>query len=111
MDTKLVNVLSTAFSPIQVREINRKLKDGSTIKIQCPEPILQYTRRRGGVDRFDQKRGYYSVSRKSRRWWLRIFYVILDSAIVNAHILYTSVHPEGNFKQIDFVQTCSVDLL
>ena len=48
------------------------------------------------------KRGYYSVSRKSRRWWLRIFYFILDSAIVNAYILYTSVHPEGNFKQIDF---------
>lgn len=67
MDTKLVNVLSTAFSPIQVREINRKLKDGSTIKVQCPEPILQYTRTMGGVDRFDQKRGYYSVSRKSRR--------------------------------------------
>lgn len=102
MDTKLVNVLSTAFSPIQVRDINRKLKDGSTSKVQCPEPIIQYTRRMGGVDRFDQKRGYYSVSRKSRRWWLRIFYFMLDAAVVNAHILYTSVHPEDKFKQIDF---------
>ncbi|CAH2088881.1 unnamed protein product [Euphydryas editha] len=43
----------------------------------------------GGVDRFDQKRGTYSISRCSKRWWMRIFYFLVDSAIINSYILYT----------------------
>lgn len=44
----------------------------------------------GGVDRFDQKRGAYPIARKSRRWWLRIFYFLIDAAITNPHILHKS---------------------
>jgi len=48
----------------------------------------------GGVDRFDRSRGHYSVSHKAIRWWVRIFYFLIDSAAVNAFILFQSVHPE-----------------
>lgn len=43
----------------------------------------------GGVDRFDQKRGTYPISRRSKRWWMRIFYFLVDAAITNADILHT----------------------
>jgi len=46
----------------------------------------------GGVDRFDKKRKCYSVSRRSRKWWLRIFYFLFDTAVVNAHALYNAVN-------------------
>ena len=42
----------------------------------------------GGVDVNDQKKSYYAISRKSRRWWLRLFWHFLDVATVNAHCLY-----------------------
>ena len=93
--------------PTNVDKTNRKLKDGSVVQIPCPKPVKQYTGRMGGVDRFDQKRCYYSVSRRSRRWWLRLFYFLVDTCIVNAHILHTSVHPDDSYS---LVSTCSGDL-
>ena len=36
----------------------------------------------------DQKRKLYSCSRKSKKkWYMRIFWFLLDTAVVNAHIL------------------------
>ena len=43
----------------------------------------------GGVDQADQKRKAYSCSRKSEKWWYRLFWFLLDISIVNAHILST----------------------
>lgn len=42
----------------------------------------------GGVDRFDQLLAAYAVSWKSRRWWMKVFYYLLDAAIVNSYIIY-----------------------
>lgn len=42
----------------------------------------------GGVDKFDQYMANYSISQKSRRWWLKLFYYMIDTAIVNSFILY-----------------------
>lgn len=89
MDTKPVYVLSTAFFPKDKATCNRTQKDGSKEAVVCPMGILEYTKRMGGVDRFDQKRGTYPVARRSRRWWMRIFYFFIDAAITNAYILYT----------------------
>jgi len=83
-------------------QVNRKQKDGTVTPVNCPVAVAQYTSRMGGVDRFDQRRELYSVSRRSRRWWLRIFYFMLDAALVNAHILYNSVHPGNPMTQLTF---------
>lgn len=90
-DTKLVTVLTTAFHPkVNKSFCDRTQKDGSKKAFQCPSTILQYTERMGGVDRFDQKRGTYEVGRRSKRWWLRIFYFCVDLAITNSFLLYSS---------------------
>ena len=101
-DTKHVHLLSTAFSPTTVTETSRRLRTGETIQVPRPSAVKQYTRRMGGVDRFDQQRGSYSVSRRSRRWWIRIFYFLVDTAIVNAHILHGAVHPDNCSTQLQF---------
>lgn len=89
-DTKLVTLLTTAFHPkINKTFCNRTQKDGSKKAIQCPLTILQYTERMGGVDRFDQLRSTYEVGRRSKRWWLRIFYFCVDLAITNSFLLYS----------------------
>ena len=101
-DTKSVHVLSTAYSPTDIVKVNRRQRDGSVDAVNCPMPIMQYTSRMGGVDQFDQLRESYTVSRRSCRWWLRIFYFFLDAALVNSHVLYNSVHPEKPLKQLQF---------
>lgn len=68
MDTKHVHVLLTAFSATDVVQVNRRQKDGTLRAVNCPRLIAEYTARMGGVDRFDQKRECYSVSRRSKRW-------------------------------------------
>lgn len=51
----------------------------------------------GGVDHFDQFNSTCSVSRKSKKWWLRLFYFMIDAALVNSYILYRSVnHKNGD---------------
>jgi len=102
MDTKLVSVLSTAFSPTSVGNVDRQQKDGTKHQFTCPMPIVEYTRRMGGVDRSDQQRTMYSVSRRSKRSWLRIFFFLLDTALVNAYALYASVHPDNALSRLDF---------
>ena len=92
MDTKLVHFLSTAFSPTRLCKVQRKQKNGEKSTLTCSESVAEYTRRMGGVDRLDQKRGSYSISRRSRRWWLQLFYFFIDCAITNAHVLHSSVH-------------------
>ena len=100
-DTKDVHALSTAFDH-SISSVRRTQKDGNARDIPCPQIILQYGKRMGGVDRFDERRGRYSVSRRSRRWWMRIFYFLVDTSIVNAHILYNSVHPEKPLSLLQF---------
>ena len=66
----------------------KRKEDGVVEQIRCPPVVPGYNKYMGGVDQNDQKKSYYAISRKSRRWWLRIFWHFLDVAVVNAHCLY-----------------------
>lgn len=56
--------------------------------MKCSVGISDYNKHMGGVDKFDQYMANYSISQKSRRWWLKLFYYMIDTAIVNSFILY-----------------------
>jgi len=103
-DTKDVHLLSTAFNPSTERSVQRTQKDRNAATVNCPETTIEYTKRMGGVDRLDERRGRYSVSRRSRRWWLRIFYLLVDCCVVDAHILDSSVHPDETITILEFRQ-------
>ena len=42
----------------------------------------------GGVDRNDQLRMMYGCGRKSRHYWLRLFFQFFDYAVNNTYLLY-----------------------
>ena len=59
------------------------------LKYQSVPPILSvYNIFMGGVDRTDQCRRTYGFDRKSKCYWLRIFFQFFDYAINNAYLLY-----------------------
>ena len=71
--------------------------------------IHDYNQNMGGVDRNDQMILYYGYSHRfaiklcyrSKKWWKRIFFHILDLAVVNANILYNET-AQKPLKHLEF---------
>ncbi|KAM7306155.1 piggyBac transposable element-derived protein 4-like [Ixodes scapularis] len=97
-DNKNVHAMSNYHDPQEIVEVTRKLASGAKVGVSCPKVLSDYNKWMGGVDRFDQKRNTYPADRKSKKWWCRIFYYLLDAAAVNAFIQYKSL------KEVDYMQ-------
>ena len=86
-DNKCVAMVNTITSLKDTTTINRRQKDGSRKAIPCPTAIKVYNTYMGGVDLADARRKTYSCSRKSKKWWHRLFFFLVDLSVVNAYIL------------------------
>lgn len=87
--SKAVSIISSMSNPTTTKKVLRTNEKGSRDEVTCPEAVYLYNRYMGGVDRFDQHMSYYNISHKSRKWWMKLFYYFLESAIVNSFILYS----------------------
>lgn len=65
----------------------------------------------GGVDTADQRMKTYLSPHRSRKWYNRIFNVVLSISVVSAHIIYTrcSLGPHKPLKA--FIQSIITSLL
>lgn len=102
MDNKEVFMLSTLHDPKKIVSVKRKTKKGTTIEVPCPEVVQCYNSFMGGVDRFDQLRERYEIGRRSIKWWHRLFYFLVDLAIVNSFILWKLSKPNTTQDQLSF---------
>lgn len=87
-DKRTVHLLSNFHDPADEVQVNRKEKDGAITKVNCPAALQEYNKNMNFVDKFDQLKGQYEVDRKSRKWWHRIFFHLLDCSVVNAFIIF-----------------------
>ena len=53
-----------------------------------PEVILDYNKYMLGVDKIDQLVSYYSFIHKSVKWWRKVFFWLLEVAVVNSYVIY-----------------------
>ena len=66
-----------------------RLQPEGVLRHQSVPPLLPaYNKFMGGVDRTDQLRKTYGFDRKSKRYWLRLFFQYFDYAVNNAYLLY-----------------------
>lgn len=57
----------------------------------------------GGVDLIDSMLGYYRIPLRSKKYYMKIFYHLIDLCVVNAWLLYRRVHPsEPYLPLVDF---------
>ena len=59
-----------------------------------PKLNFDYNVHMNGVDKCDQYLSYYSLTRKSRKWWKKIFFRLVEISVLNAIVLYFKIHPE-----------------
>lgn len=96
MDNRAVHLLTNFLSPIPTQKVKRKQVGSSqSLEIKCPVIVHKYNQNMGGVDLMDQKKVTYEVDRKSKiKYYLRLFFDLLDIAMNNAYIVYEKLHVE-----------------
>ena len=56
-----------------------------------PTIIQEYNQYMGGVDRCDQQFVYYSVGRKCRKWWKKVFWRAFEICLQNALVIFREI--------------------
>ena len=92
-DNKDVYALSTVYAG-DMTTVRRKV-GGETRDVDCPVIICDYNKFMGGVDLADQAMCYYSVGRKTMKWWRRVFWRMHDQAITNAFVIYKANYTDS----------------
>lgn len=88
-DNKSVLVVSNFCnidSTIKVQRWDRSNK--KHIDVNCPSVIQEYNKSMGGVDLADMLISLYRTSFKTKRWYIKILFHLVDIAKVNAWLIY-----------------------
>nr|AGK25051.1 transposase [Chilo suppressalis] len=94
-DNKQVILLSTYVGADPIETIERyDKKEKKRVTIPCPRLIKEYNSHMGGVDLMDSFLGRYRIHMKTRKWYLRIFYHLLDITIINSWVLYLKINKQ-----------------
>ena len=87
-DSKMVYLLSNTWNNNDVTTCKRRSTDG-LITVTRPVVVEKYNTYMGGVDVADQRRLHCnSTIMGQNRWWLKLFFYLLDVGTANAMILY-----------------------
>lgn len=88
-DNKAVTLLSTfssASPETTIKRYDRKKKEQVTIK--CPSAILVYNKFMCGVDLIDSLLALYRTKIRSRKYYLRIFFHLMDMCVIIGWLWY-----------------------
>lgn len=87
-DKKVVTALTNFHKSGEATPVRRYDKKGKSLELQRPAIIQDYNQYMNGVDRIDQMRSYYSCGARSKRWWIPVFYWLLDMTVINSFQMF-----------------------
>lgn len=82
----------------------------NTTEKKKPHIILQYNKKKCGVDTVDQMVSHFSTKMASRRWPLAVFCNILDVAMLNAYVLWQDIN-NTKCSRFSFIHEVASSLL
>ena len=94
-DKRPVYLISTIHPPESVRApttVLRRSKAGPREPVPCPPAQCAYQENMGGVDLADQILQSFSVIRKSRKAWKKLFYYGLEVCLLNSFTIFKKVN-------------------
>ena len=74
-------------------------KEQARKDIPCPQIVKAYNKSMGGVDLADMLIALYRVEVKTKRWYVKVFWHLVDIAKVNAWILYRRHYQQYGLPQ------------
>jgi hypothetical protein len=103
-DRKMVYCITndTAVGPM---DQCRRRSAGGIIQVPRPQVITKYNEFMGGVDLADARRLHCSSTIMGhKRWWLKVFFYLLDAGTLNALIAYNEAMKgkQQDFNTVDF---------
>lgn len=88
-DNKIVHLLSSFVGAQPESEVKRYFVSEKKHKmVTCPRIVKVYNVHMGGVDLLDSILGYYRIKIRSKKWYHRIFFHLIDMITVNAWLLW-----------------------
>ncbi|XP_042578446.1 piggyBac transposable element-derived protein 4-like [Cyprinus carpio] len=101
-DTREVLMCSSFHSANGDRTVQRRMRTRSgewtEPTVPVPAAVADYNKNMGGVDLSDALISYYTVLRKTRKWYCALFYHFIDTAVVNAFIIHQQMALARNQK-------------
>ena len=104
MDNQSVLLLSSILEGMNGILSVQRTEKGSKTKslVPCPKVVKLYNSRMGGVDFMDQRTAAYRMDRRSSvRFYLCIFFDLMNIACVNSYLIYNMKHP-NKFYLLDY---------
>lgn len=96
MDKKQVNMLST----VHTSQMEQLPPNWRGIVREKPKVVIDYNNGKKGVDVADQLARSYPAPRKARKWYVKLWYHLLDMMVVNAHAIHKWLG--GRMTQLQF---------
>ncbi|XP_039291681.1 piggyBac transposable element-derived protein 3-like [Nilaparvata lugens] len=110
-DNQVVTLGSTLCGALPMDKIRRYDRKNKTFhEIPCPKIVKVYNKHMGGVDLMDAHIGRHHISMKSKKWYFRLFYHLVDMAVVNSWILFSAKQNGKKMSQKEFRTELAVTL-
>ncbi len=88
-DNRSVTLLSDYTGAHPVTEVDRwDRKQKMITKVPCPAVVKEYNKNMGGVDLLDSLLTLYRIKIRSKKWYHRLLFHLLDMIIVTTWLLY-----------------------
>ncbi|XP_062380314.1 piggyBac transposable element-derived protein 4-like [Sardina pilchardus] len=85
-DKRDVHVLSTVSKAVMADSDKVDYMTGQ--RKSKPSCVLDYNKHMGAVDRFDMRNSFVECTRKSLKWYKKVFFHLIDCCVHNAQIVY-----------------------
>ena len=100
VDNSVVQLASNFVGVQPMGQIERWVKSTKERKnIDCPSIVLMYNKSMGGVDLADMLIALYRMETKTTRWYVKLFWHLVDIAKVNSWLLYRRHQEQFSIKK------------
>lgn len=89
LDNKVVNCLSTIHSHEPIDPVKRwSSSEKKHIQVNRPNIVKVYNENMGGIDTMDMLISFYRINIRSKKYYLKIIFHLIDLCIANGWLLY-----------------------
>ncbi|XP_054257551.1 piggyBac transposable element-derived protein 4-like [Macrosteles quadrilineatus] len=95
-DKRVVTMLTTKHKISRNEMTEKPSKWPNKPPVLKPDVVLDYTKHMGGVDRADHVISSYQFMRRTKKWYRKLFFWLLEVSTINSYILYKSLQEDNN---------------